>query len=75
MIGGHQKVLNEILLNGLHSLDPLAAPVLALEVVLWARANGLTPIRKENWLTLYYSYVLQTGNVFPRFTGGLANGN
>ena len=26
---------------------------------LWARANGLTPIRKENWLTLYYSSFYQ----------------
>ena len=33
VIGGHQKVLDEVLLDGLHSLDPLAAPVLALEVV------------------------------------------
>ena len=29
----HEKVLNIILLNGLHSLDALAAPVLGLEII------------------------------------------
>ena len=33
MVGGHEKVLDIILLNGLHALDSLAASVLAPEII------------------------------------------
>ena len=33
VVGGHEKVLNIVLLNGLHPLDALAAAVLASEIV------------------------------------------
>ena len=33
MVRGHEKILDEVLIDRLHSLDPLAAAVLALEIV------------------------------------------
>ena len=33
MGSGHQKIRNEVVLNGLHSLDSLATAVLCLEIV------------------------------------------
>ena len=33
MVGGHEEILNVVIFNGLHALDALAAPVLALEIV------------------------------------------
>ena len=33
MVGGHEKVLDIVLLNGLHALDSLAASVLAPEII------------------------------------------
>ncbi len=33
MVGGHEKVLNIVLLNGLHALDSLTSPVLAPEII------------------------------------------
>ena len=33
MGGGHQKIRDKIVLNGLHSLDSLAAAILCLEIV------------------------------------------
>ena len=33
VVGSHKKVLNIVLLNGLHSLDALSATVLASEIV------------------------------------------
>ena len=33
MVGGHEQILDIVFLNGLHSLDALAAAVLASEIV------------------------------------------
>ena len=33
MGGGHQHIFNIVVVNGLHALDTLAAPVLGFEVI------------------------------------------
>ena len=33
MVRGHEKILDEVLIDGLHSLDSLSAAILALEIV------------------------------------------